>query len=290
MYAYRTSRWVIVVGLLFWFSSIAAGQTKLTWKSPTTNEDGSPLTNLAGFILHCGKSSGVYGRPVVIPNPAATTHPIAGVCTGVGIRFVVVTAYNTAGHESVLSNEVKFRFPESGASFNGVDDLIDLGNLGLTQPATFSAWLTPLSTSEDRRILSQASGATSQSGSLTIKGSTKEDFDIFVWNGKSWLKLVDLTADWSGERHLLTVVYRADGQVTAYWDAVLKTTVTASADFATASLVVGGQFRGRYGLPYLGDMDDIAIWNTELTQSEIDLIFNGASPATIKKANRLFFQ
>lgn len=80
-----------------------AGETTLTWTAPTENEDGTPLTDLAGFKLYWGTTTGDYPNSVDIPNPATTTYLVENLTPGVW-RFVA-TAYNEAGTESQYSNE-----------------------------------------------------------------------------------------------------------------------------------------------------------------------------------------
>lgn len=79
-----------------------AGQASLTWDAPTTNVDGTPLTDLAGYKVYFGTASGVYGPAVDVKN--VTVHTVTGLSEG--IKYFVVTAYDTSGNESAYSNEV----------------------------------------------------------------------------------------------------------------------------------------------------------------------------------------
>lgn len=75
------------------------------WTIPTENEDGSVLTNLAGFRLYQSSVSGSYTTPVVdIANPSISIYTLDNV--DLGEWYFVVTAYNSDGVESVYSNEV----------------------------------------------------------------------------------------------------------------------------------------------------------------------------------------
>src|SRR4030067_1427045 len=46
-------------------------KTMLTWDAPTTNTDGSPLTDLAGYKIYYGDSSGQYSSTVPVNAPSA---------------------------------------------------------------------------------------------------------------------------------------------------------------------------------------------------------------------------
>ena len=95
----------LAVLLFFATSTAIAAEATLTWTAPTQNEDGSPLTDLAGFNLYYGTSlGGPYDQTVNIPNPATTSYTVSGLAPNTTYYFVG-TAYNEAGTESVYSNE-----------------------------------------------------------------------------------------------------------------------------------------------------------------------------------------
>lgn len=77
---------------------------KLTWVAPTTNTDGSALTDLAGYRVKHGASSSALSTIVPVNSAATTTHTVTGLASGT--RYFAVTAINAAGVESALSNIV----------------------------------------------------------------------------------------------------------------------------------------------------------------------------------------
>ena len=72
------------------------GTATLSWAAPTTNVDGTPLTDLAGYKVHFGTSPGVYTSIVV---GDVTSYQIDGLTKGKTYYFTV-TAYDTKGSES----------------------------------------------------------------------------------------------------------------------------------------------------------------------------------------------
>lgn len=74
----------------------------LTWDPPTTNADGSPLTDLAGYKVHYGTATGAYTKTVDVHN--VTTHRVEDLAPGT--YYFAVTAYDLSGNESDYSNEV----------------------------------------------------------------------------------------------------------------------------------------------------------------------------------------
>jgi hypothetical protein len=83
-------------------SSAFAGFATLSWDAPTTNADGTPLTDLAGYKVYYGTSSHTYSQNINIGN--VTTYTIDNLTEGVTYYFAT-TAYDTAGNESEYSNE-----------------------------------------------------------------------------------------------------------------------------------------------------------------------------------------
>ena len=51
--------------------AVATGSATLSWTPPTTNTDGSPLTNLAGYKVYWGPSQGTYPNSVTLNEPGA---------------------------------------------------------------------------------------------------------------------------------------------------------------------------------------------------------------------------
>ncbi len=82
-------------------------QLTLSWTAPTTNTDGSRLTNLAGFNIYWGvKTNGAVNlsNKINIPNPATSSYVFKSVPPNT--YYFVATAYNTNGAESAPSNQV----------------------------------------------------------------------------------------------------------------------------------------------------------------------------------------
>ncbi len=97
--------WRLTWCVLFWAMALAvvahAGTVSLTWTAPTTNADGTPLTDLSGYYVHHGTSPGVYGQStfVGLTTNAQVTNLSAGT------YYFAVTASDTSGNVSDYSNE-----------------------------------------------------------------------------------------------------------------------------------------------------------------------------------------
>jgi hypothetical protein len=81
---------------------VSTGSATLTWDAPTTNSDGSALTNLAGYRLAYGQSQGALTQSVSINNAGLTTYTVSNLSSGTW--YFELYAVNSAGAESVASN------------------------------------------------------------------------------------------------------------------------------------------------------------------------------------------
>lgn len=79
------------------------GSVTLSWNPPTTNTDGTLLTDLAGFRIYYGTSSGNYTSSIDVGN--ATSYTVTNLPVGVALYFAL-TAYDSFGYESEHSGEV----------------------------------------------------------------------------------------------------------------------------------------------------------------------------------------
>jgi len=76
----------------------ANGSATLSWQPPTRNTDGSTLTDLAGYKVYWGTTSGTYPNSVTLNNSGLTSYVVGNLAPGT--YFFAVTALNRAGAES----------------------------------------------------------------------------------------------------------------------------------------------------------------------------------------------
>ncbi len=80
------------------------GYADLTWTAPTQNEDGSSLTNLAGYKVRYGQSTAALTQFVDIASPSTTSTHIDGLSTGTW--YFTVSSYTNTGVESAPAGPV----------------------------------------------------------------------------------------------------------------------------------------------------------------------------------------
>ena len=78
------------------------GSASLKWTAPTTNTNGTALTDLAGYYIHYGKSSTALSTTINISNPGTLSYTIGNLASGTW--YFAVNAYTTGGTQSANSN------------------------------------------------------------------------------------------------------------------------------------------------------------------------------------------
>ena len=100
----------------------------LSWVPPTQNDDGSPLTDLAGYKVYYNNNSSMSQNQVKdVPGASSTTTTIGPLAAGTW--YAIMSAYNSQGVESAkvpsppvsktlsagpsISHTVKVTFPQA---------------------------------------------------------------------------------------------------------------------------------------------------------------------------------
>jgi hypothetical protein len=74
------------------------GSAELAWQPPTANEDGTTLTDLSGYVIRYGKSSGALDQSVRISNAGTTAYVVENLTEGTW--YFTLSSINGAGVES----------------------------------------------------------------------------------------------------------------------------------------------------------------------------------------------
>lgn len=83
-------------------TQIATGTATVSWLAPTLNEDGSALTNLAGYRIYYGTSQANMTQFVTIDSVGVLTHMVDNLSPATW--YFAVKAFTTNGVESDFSN------------------------------------------------------------------------------------------------------------------------------------------------------------------------------------------
>jgi len=89
-------------------TAATSNTAELAWTAPTTNEDGSALTDLAGYKIRYGTSANSLAQAVDVAGAAITSASIEGLSSGTW--YFSLTSYKTGGVESAPTGTVYVTF------------------------------------------------------------------------------------------------------------------------------------------------------------------------------------
>jgi predicted small secreted protein len=82
-------------------SAAPGGNATLSWQAPTTNTDGTALTNLAGYYIRYGTSAANMNQLITVATTGITTYVVDNLAAGT--YYFAISAYTAAGVQSSLS-------------------------------------------------------------------------------------------------------------------------------------------------------------------------------------------
>jgi hypothetical protein len=83
-------------------TDVATGSATLSWTPPTSNVDGSTLSDLAGYEIRYGRSATGLDQTVSLTNPSLSTYVLENLSGGTW--YFALAAVNSQGTRSSLSN------------------------------------------------------------------------------------------------------------------------------------------------------------------------------------------
>jgi Putative Ig domain len=83
-------------------TDVTSGTATVSWTIPTTNSDGTPLTNLGGFRIYYGTAPDSMTKVAQIANPSVSTHAVTNLAPATW--YFGIKAYTSSGVESTISN------------------------------------------------------------------------------------------------------------------------------------------------------------------------------------------
>ena len=156
----------------------------------------------------------------------------------------------------------------SALRFGGYDQIVELGDLKLTAPATVAFWIKTNDLFRNRRLLSQKTGDANRAGALRIDGSRFE-----IWDGESWQTLLDRNLRIKEWMHI-AVVFEEDGKTFGYLNGERQHLVRCGFDYDGVDAAVGAQFPEGEGNLFTGDMDDLRLYASSLAEEDIALLLS----------------
>lgn len=217
---------------LFAFSfvpDLSAASLTLTWDSPTTNADGTPIANLTGYKIYYGTQSLVYTTSIDVGN--VTTAAIAGLQEGT-IYYFAGTAYNSSSNESFYTDELAWTAP-----LPAVSDHFSWSSISSPQTSGVSFPVTIQAVDTNNSLVTGFTGAVTLSGvcaerSLTVgAGTSAADYPLHATNDDARTQVIYLKNELgraSTIRSIALNVSTIPGQTLNNWTIRMKHTALSS--------------------------------------------------------------
>lgn len=173
----------------------------------------------------------------------------------------------------------------NGVALNGISSYADFGvinNFERTQPFTISAWVNQSLGTQSKFIIARQDNQVNGAGyKLATDNNGNPSFSFGPDQNKSLY--VGAQQDIRGGWHLLTVSYNGSSKGTGlklYVDGVLKGTGGGS-DLTDSTLTnetfrIGARENATFSL-FQGTIDELGVWNRELTGQEIASLYNNGN-------------
>lgn len=87
----------------FTITVLPLGDVVVSWQAPTTNTDGSPLANVAGYTIHYGTIASLLLQSATVDNPT-TSYTFQNLASGAW--YFAISAVSSAGVEGAWSEPV----------------------------------------------------------------------------------------------------------------------------------------------------------------------------------------
>lgn len=82
-------------------NAAAAGNATLNWSTVSTDANGAPLKDVAGYKIYYGTAPGALRQVIVVADPQRTSYRVGNL--GPGTWYFSVIAYTKEGAEGVVS-------------------------------------------------------------------------------------------------------------------------------------------------------------------------------------------
>ena len=198
-----------------------------------------------------------------------TTSSGSSVCPNTSTQTVEIAVAGIANNYSM--------------SFDGTNDFIDVGSFSLNANAgTVSAWIKSSNTSDFQMIIGKFVSGSRQ---LQFRTETNGKIRLILYKSSTVNSLLDSTGTvLDGNWHHVVFTYNSSG-INLYIDGSASgsnTTNITPVQASTDNFMIGARKISTPEKFFNGSIDEVAVWNTALTSTQVAEIYNGTGTNTTK--------
>tara|TARA_R110000824_G_scaffold316518_1_gene503747 strand:+ start:837 stop:1649 length:813 start_codon:yes stop_codon:yes gene_type:complete len=166
-------------------------------------------------------------------------------------------------------------------TFDGVDDRIECSSLTAYDNSDFSVSIWVKKTTSGLDYVISNSSATSKAGFDIVINRLTVNFSRRTRTKQSTTGYINIGFTYNTWHNLIGTYNDITGDLKLYLDGVLKNTSATSADVNSASLDLKIGCSTSNGLFFQGGIDEVSLFNTELSQIDITSIYNSGTPTDL---------
>jgi hypothetical protein len=237
-----------------------------------------------------------------VPNDLASLSPLSWWRCGDGDTSPTLTDNGSGGNDGTMTNFSAFSTDVPTISFantksillDGVDDYVNCGtNLALLGSATtFSAWVKMTDATSFRVLHKGIAGSREYAFGM----GTSDTLFLILYNGSTnYIGKVSTSTMTSYQGQWVHICATYDGStnasgITLYVNGSVfnSNSINGGSYTAPSGNNNGDVYIGRYNTEYAdGNVDEVSVFNTELSASDITTIYNGGEPNNISSLSPL---
>jgi hypothetical protein len=289
---------IFLNGAIFASSQVAAGDHRLDQigKVGTSYYDGNVDETAFWDSDQSSNLATIYNSGV--PNDISSLSPTLWYRMGDGDTSPTLTDNGSGGNNGTMTNFSTFStdvpFNYKSILLDGVDDYVDCGtNLALLGSATtFSAWVKMTDATSFRILHKGIAGSREYAFGM----GTSDTLFFVLYNGSSnYIAQVSTSTMTSYQGSWIHICATYDGStnasgITLYVNGSVfnSSSLTGGTYTAPSGNANGDVYIGRYSTEYAdGNIDEVAVFNSELSQSDVTAIYNGGVPNDISSLSPL---
>jgi len=162
--------------------------------------------------------------------------------------------------------------------FDGVDDRIECSSLTAYDNSDFSVSIWVKKTTSGLEYVISNSSATSKAGFDIIINSLNVNFSRRTRTKQATTGYINIGFSYNTWNNLVGTYNDTTGDLKLYLNGVLKNTSATSVDVNSASLDLKIGCSTGNSLFFQGGIDEVSLFNSELSASDVTSIFNGGVP------------
>jgi hypothetical protein len=154
-------------------------------------------------------------------------------------------------------------------------------NLQLSNVGSISCWIYPTTLVGSVSIISKGNWATDRNGYVLVRYADQLYMEICDASGVAFKTTPAATLVLNQWQHVVgTWEYGTNNHITLYVNTVSYQGALDRAALSTVSNFYIGNDGANNNYPFLGSIDELGVWNKELTQSDVSTLFNNGSGLT----------